>query len=1462
MRRIRSSVLQSAYRLGLAVRGRGVSDGAAVALSFRGTGAPSLGRYVAAALVVGVLAAALVPQAHAGKVVDRIVAGSTSSGTTGGLFNQPRGIAVNASGAGNAAVGDIFVVDGLNNRIQQLAADGSFIRAWGADVSIPAGGTAMETCTVASDCKAGTAPNPAVGGAFNAAQGIAIDQTDGSIYITDQGNRRVQKFTLPANPTDPVVFDRAWGWDVTTGSVTTFEVCAVAPSCKQGTLGANGGQFNTNIGFPTVVPAGNPNAGNVIVGDRGPNRRISEFEADGDYVRSFGWDVVPTSQPGDLGTNNFEICTSTATGACQSGAFPTTFPIPAGQFDINQPFHVAVDANGVLYASDTVTAAGRVQRFDTTQATPAGLLMTAIPVPTITGTSSSSLTTGLALDAAGHLQVARDSLVDAVLELADPAGSPSHADTHYAGAGLMSGNANSTPNGLAVAPGSGDLYMTSQTGGHRVFVADDDGAPPASAVATDPTGVTTTTATLNGTINPNGPFAVDYRFQYSADGVDWTDAGTDTQLPGGNTPVPISANVTRLKPNTFYRVRLVIQKPFGNPQQITAEAIFLTDALPTASPTIDDLVPAWVEQTRATLQAEINPNGLATRYHFEYGADPVNLDRRIPADAELVLAQGSDPVTVEAAPTGLDPETPYFFRVVAANSKGTTVSAGQPFETLNAQGLTQGRRLELVTPADKGLSGETAQQIDGSTEHAPIVSPDGESAGYAVAYALPGSATASEPFYRASRGADGWTSTEISPPTAGEIVNFGGAAHNQRYYFLSKDLSCGFLTTGHLLTDDAAAGPVREAGRWNFYRQNTGGFTLVPDLAPVDPSGGGVSVPWNTYLPVAASEDCSRVLFKTVYSYPGVPFAGEGLYEWDEGVLRSPGVIPGPSGPEFASQVKFGAGEGSVNPAIRNVLSEDGSRLFFSAASRLGGDIGQEAIFMREDGAVGVDVSQSQTATPNSGASHFQKATPSGSDVFFLARYGLADNASSSGLASCDASDDGGVGFGAGCDLYRYSVDTGTLTDVSASSSPEDSQGASVAGVLDASDDGSRVYFAARGQLVPGEGNTQAENLSGSLAFNVYLWDSGTLSYVATIPHSDIGPTGALNVGVLVSHPDLTVQNEWASRVTPTGSHLMFQSRADLTGYDSGGAPEAFLFSAQSGELVCVSCRRDGEPSVFSGVPDIQTPAKPLPFYGQFNVASRRRAQISDDGSRVFFTSYDPLAPGAVSGDKNFYEWHDGQVTLLGTDGADEVSVIVGSSTDGDSVFFTTDGAGVAWDTDGRKDLYVARVGGGGFSTPPSRPEGCSLLADACQGGGSSAGDRPVATGGAGAGDDAVLPARGELSFRRLTAGQLAGLVAGRRVRLAVRVNRPGRVAVVGRARIAGKVRRVLSSSRAVRRAGEVKLAVRLSPAARRALSARGGLKVTLSVSSSNARGSRLTLKLKPAKAGKRTITSRKGGAR
>jgi uncharacterized protein (TIGR03663 family) len=91
-----------------------------------------------------------------------------SEGAELGQFNEPWGIAV-------AQNGTVFVADTWNHRVQAFSANGEFLRAFGAYMNVQ------------NDPQA----EP---GKFWGPRDIAIDAA-GNLYVTDTGNKRVQKFT-------------------------------------------------------------------------------------------------------------------------------------------------------------------------------------------------------------------------------------------------------------------------------------------------------------------------------------------------------------------------------------------------------------------------------------------------------------------------------------------------------------------------------------------------------------------------------------------------------------------------------------------------------------------------------------------------------------------------------------------------------------------------------------------------------------------------------------------------------------------------------------------------------------------------------------------------------------------------------------------------------------------------------------------------------------------------------------------------------------------------------------------------------------------------------------------------------------------------------------------------------------------------------------------------------------------
>ena len=89
-------------------------------------------------------------------------------GAAPGQLAGPRGVAI-------APSGELYVADAMNHRVQRFSADGQLIGEWGTFAAAPEGGEA-----------------PA--GTFNEPWDVAVGP-DGSLYVADTWNHRVQRFT-------------------------------------------------------------------------------------------------------------------------------------------------------------------------------------------------------------------------------------------------------------------------------------------------------------------------------------------------------------------------------------------------------------------------------------------------------------------------------------------------------------------------------------------------------------------------------------------------------------------------------------------------------------------------------------------------------------------------------------------------------------------------------------------------------------------------------------------------------------------------------------------------------------------------------------------------------------------------------------------------------------------------------------------------------------------------------------------------------------------------------------------------------------------------------------------------------------------------------------------------------------------------------------------------------------------
>ncbi|HEX8689783.1 MAG TPA: hypothetical protein VF729_06025 [Solirubrobacterales bacterium] len=1006
------------------------------------------------------------------------------------------------------------------------------------------------------------------------------------------------------------------------------------------------------------------------------------------------------------------------------------------RFDTEGVYEAQIALPGKTVQSLAVDGAGNLY-YSTGNNTVSKLSPTGAPIPPSFAIPkadefTSRFINAIAIDSVGQLYVFADPSqrngfvdIDRIYRF-DPTGSI----VESFGAGEFG---NSTGLATNLCPGStapGNLYVSNQ----GIFGAPSSlrayGTPPSGcglAITLPATGIEETSVTLHGTVNPNALPVTDCRFEYGLTVAPYEAsvpcAESSAQIGEGFEPVPVHADVSGLAAGTVYHFRLVAESPAGIEKG--SDRTFKT----LGPPVISEEHVLGATDTEASVKALVNPEGFPTTYRVEYGLD-TTYGQSTP---EIAVGKDRSDHVVVANLSGLAPGTTYHWRVVATNSSDTTegqdltLTTYRPFapetscpnqvlRTGSSALLPDCRAYEMVSPVDKN-GGDIVIELSTTADPGGYMqaAPDGDRIAYSSSASFAGQPSSfrhnqylAERSERGNPG-EGWRTEGIHPTVKGESLSFN-PGFSRAFMAFSEDLCSAWLVDYQA----PPPSPDGQEGFKNLYRrQNCGAAAgsleaMVP-TPPALPEGTPKEYVGNKSVQGVSADGRHAFIVAGAELTPEAKGAGvtAKVYDRFDGENHLVSVLPDGTPSSGAS----GVGSG-WHGNLQGAVSSDGSRVYWTAATG--------KIYLREHPEQGVVAGECSEP----GIACTIEVSEGGSAFFWA---GAADGSvalySEGNLESGQAT------------LYEFDLEAADEGE------PPRLVAEDVENVIGVSDDLSRVYFVSDASL------PETAGIAGEP--NVYLYEvgvgGGEASYelVATVSEADVvdnAASVAVDEAYNLGSPSPILR---ATRVSPDGSRIAFNSRAPLTDYDntdtaSGvAAVEVYLYDAEAGELHCVSCNPSGarpqgqamrtayaRPHEMSTLQDVPAGAW-IPTWEHPNHASN---VLSADGNRLFFNAADALVPRDVNAAQDVYQWeavgtggctpaslsyfpqNGGCLDLISSGESSYESEFWEASPDGEDVFFTTASSFVPQDP-GSVDLYDARVNGG-FPAPVEAP---ACEGEACQ---------------------------------------------------------------------------------------------------------------------------------------------------
>jgi hypothetical protein len=621
---------------------------------------------------------------------------ATSSSEPGG-FEGVEGVA-----GGGAPAGHVYVTDGDNHRVQELAANGEFIAMFGREVNA----NKTNVCLAGETCKAGV--EGTLPGQFSLPQSIAVDPTNDDFYVAERhsGAERVQKFTANGQ----FILEIGKEVNVTTkGNLCTQTEIAKCKEPAQVTTPEPGAfAFTPNQG--NILAVGGPED-HLYVGDE---HTVQEFRPDGT------WAGEPLAKTEATATRLTEISSAPQSAVTR----------------------IAVDHTGIVYLGYSVTCGclppRAVREFDKT-----GKEIKEF------ATVDNAVLLGLATDSVGRLAAVENK--DGVPHhyLYEVTATKLHLLTEFSTVVKID---DISFNGNDELYGVGD-NIREITAYHPVTVGELLTAPVTCAEGDVNETSVTLDCTLNGEADPWGVKETEVWFEWGRT-VSLGEKTTPQPIPNeqpveGLEEMPLppcsehkgehsarheakcpEAKIKGVRPHDplYYQLAGHDLKVIA-PELLTSE-LELAQAPAVAPRIVGEPKVSFVKSAVAVMSGKLNPENIGTHYAFQYGPCEGGLQEKCtgsPYTAETPSSQSAaySAINTTLEASGLQPDTLYHYRLMATNeeNQGAVNQTGGPE-------LPEGTFTTARAPVPEAETGQPSAIGTTTATIAGAVNPDGQPSTY------------------------------------------------------------------------------------------------------------------------------------------------------------------------------------------------------------------------------------------------------------------------------------------------------------------------------------------------------------------------------------------------------------------------------------------------------------------------------------------------------------------------------------------------------------------------------------------------------------------------------------------------------------------------------------------------------------------------------------------------------------